>query len=215
MTTFVDQRPFKKISYYAICSLLAVFVMFLISYVHIISTSLLTEITFINNRVGLFVSSLFYLMISTSLYGLTIMLYQKMNGVFISGMYITVLLTTSMLYALFVSIGFFFFLIPGVILMIVFAFYPFVVIKDGKSNGQALRESASIVKTVWFRLASLTFFFYLLYILLATCFVYVPFIDEMLAQVTAASLLVPFEAFAYYFMYQKGKMKKIGGERRD
>ncbi|PYZ96813.1 hypothetical protein CR205_14125 [Alteribacter lacisalsi] len=121
------------------------------------------------------------------------------------------LLSTSILFFVLIVAGTIMFIVPALIMIILFYLYPFVVIEENKKNFEALKGSAALVKKGWLRVMGWIILFYVSFLFAATVVSELaPAYGEQAGEIIGGAVVLPFEALLFYFVYKKLKAKQQG-----
>ncbi|NEU30509.1 hypothetical protein GN156_06890 [bacterium LRH843] len=170
--------------------------------------------SYVSEDIHSFLVSQVIVSVSTLLYGLSLLLFRATS---LSSLIAEVkkhakpLLLTTLLANIFILLGYIVFVLPGVILTLLFFFYPFVVVEGERTTLGALKRSCQLFKYVWFQLLASVIGFYLLFILSAGILLaYVPALSHT-AEIGCGTILFMIEAYVYYRLFQKAKKKHDKG----
>src|SRR5699024_2684131 len=99
-------------------------------------------------------------------------------------------------------------ILPGLVLTVLFFFYPFVVVEEDKKNLQALKRSASLAGSVWFRLTVSIIGLYILFLFIGSGILLIIPDGFMFAEIVSATILFPLELYVYFRLYQSAIKEK-------
>ncbi|MFZ4452906.1 hypothetical protein [Salibacterium aidingense] len=112
-------------------------------------------------------------------------------------------LLTTVIYLSLTALGFLLFVVPGILIGLFGIFYPFVLLEHNKKGLEAVKTSARVVKSCFFKVVLCYIMFFLLFIAVGTLFVILWPEYSMAGEAAAGALVLPIEAFFYYSLYRK------------
>ena len=166
---------------------------------------------FINADMYSFLVSQLFVGVSGILFGFSLLFFRSSTlSSFAAKLksYAKPLLLTMLLAQLFILLGYLFFVLPGLVLTLLFFFYPFVVIEEGKNSFAALKRSCQLFKQVWFQLLLSVSGFYLLFILMGGLILLLLPNEPVIAEIISGTIVFPFEAYVFYRMYQRARTRE-------
>lgn len=168
-----------------------------------------------SEQLYVFFFSQLFISLSGLLYGWTVLLYRaptmKVGRIQIQ-LYTKPLLMTTVLFLICTWIGYIFLFIPGLILFLLFFFYPFVVVEEEMKHMNALKRSVQLVKKVWVRLLVYIACFYITFLLVAVLLMLVmPF--HIGAIIMSGAFVFVIETFVYYRLFQQARIRENNKKR--
>lgn len=206
MDATIESIPKNKKTSIIVLKVLVVLLSVSLIYMVILKSTNAVLAPYVNEDVYTFFISQLLIGISGILYGVTLLVFRSHSiDTFSSNLKMNMkpLIETMFLSLLFTILGFLFFILPGIIITILFYFYPFIVVEEKKYRLAALKRSSQLFKQVWFRLLMTVVGFYILFILSASMISFI--LPNWIAEVMSGAIIFMLETYVFYRLFQRAR----------